>query len=152
MATRWLNAAPAGGLVVAGERQRLLIICERDVGLFSLIHQVIAHVPRAVAEDRIPVVYFGSNCTYYTSSGYRDRDTVWEYYFEPLVEGFAAGAIPAEVAAAIKASPPSLFTPGHEVDELHFATSNFGRHPKLAGKCLKMPYEWDDPTDELRRT
>ena len=38
--------------------QKFHIICERDVGLFSLIQQVIANVPWAVKEDRVPVVYF----------------------------------------------------------------------------------------------
>ncbi|MCP5119611.1 MAG: hypothetical protein GY953_53105, partial [bacterium] len=134
------------------KRRRLLVICERDVGLFSLIQQVIANVPRAVAEDRIPVVYFGKNCSYYTPSGYRGRDTVWEYYFEPLVEDTPAAAVSAGVAATIEASPPNLFTPGYEVDEVSFATSNFGDHPELVGRSLAIPYEWDDPSDGLRRT
>ena len=36
--------------------RRFLIICERDVGLFSLIQQVIANIPRALVEERVPIV------------------------------------------------------------------------------------------------
>jgi hypothetical protein len=68
------------------------------------------------------------------------------------VEDTPAAAIPAEVVAAIEASPPSPFTPGYEVDELSFATSNFGDHPELAGRSLPILYQWDDPSDKLRRT
>ena len=37
---------------------RLHLICERDVGPFSLIQQAIAHVSWALQEGRIPIVYF----------------------------------------------------------------------------------------------
>jgi hypothetical protein len=40
-------------------RTQLHVMCERDVGLFSLVHQVIANVPWAPAEGRTPVVCFG---------------------------------------------------------------------------------------------
>ena len=51
--------------------RRLLILCERDVGLFSLIQQVVANIPRAIAEDRIPVVLFGDRCSYFTPPGHQ---------------------------------------------------------------------------------
>jgi len=41
----------------------LHVICERDAGLFSLIQQVIANIPWAIQEGRLPVVYFqGKTC------------------------------------------------------------------------------------------
>jgi hypothetical protein len=44
------TVSPTGDPVVAEKSRRLLVLCERDVELFSLIQQVIANVPRAVAE------------------------------------------------------------------------------------------------------
>lgn len=132
-------------------RKRLLIICERDVGLFSLIQQVIANIPRAIAEDREPVVLFGDQCSYFTRSGYQGADTVWEYYFEPVVEQISVADVPPDVVARIEASPPHPLRLGCEVDEFCYATSNFGDHRLLSGKALSIPYRWDDPTDALRR-
>ena len=74
--------------------ERFHVICERDVGLFSLIQQVISNIPWAVKENRIPIVYFGDNTCYWTPHGYRGRQTVWEYYFEPVVTEYPASTIP----------------------------------------------------------
>ena len=57
---------------------KLHIVCERDVGLFSLFHQVIANVPWALGGNFIPVVYFGQRTCYWVPGGYRGADTVWE--------------------------------------------------------------------------
>jgi hypothetical protein len=136
---------------VPAARKRLLIICERDVGLFSLIQQVIANIPRAIAEERIPVVLFGEQCSYFTSSGYQGSNSVWEYYFEPVAPQISAADIPADVVAAIEAAPPHPLRLGLQVDEFCFASSNFGDHRLLSGKALSIPFEWDDPTDALRQ-
>jgi hypothetical protein len=80
---------------------RLHIVTERDVGLFSLIQQVIANISWAVADHRIPVVHFGNDTCYWTPNGYRGRRTVWEYYFEPVVPGYPASRIPEPVQALI---------------------------------------------------
>ena len=63
---------------------RLHLICERDVGLFSLIQQVIATIPWALAEGRTPIVHFGPRTCYWTPNGHHSAKSVWEYYFEPL--------------------------------------------------------------------
>jgi hypothetical protein len=115
--------------------RKLYILCERDAGLFSLIQQVIAHIPAALATDRIPIVRFGRRCAYYVPDGYQGSDTVWEYYFEPLIDGFPAAAILAEVAAAIDRSPPSGREPGREENGGFFVTSHFGDHPDLVS-CI----------------
>ena len=47
---------------------RLHIITERDVGLFSLIQQVISNIPWAIAEDRVPVVHFADGCVMSSAS------------------------------------------------------------------------------------
>jgi hypothetical protein len=91
---------------------RLHIVSERDVGLFSLIQQVIANIPWAVAEDRIPVVHFGNDTCYWTPNGHRGRRTVWEYYFEPVVPGYPASSIPEPVRALISVDRPSPHEPG----------------------------------------
>ncbi|GAA1598844.1 hypothetical protein GCM10009789_61060 [Kribbella sancticallisti] len=129
---------------------RLHIICERDVGLFSLVQQVIANIPWAVAQNRIPVVHFGDGTCYWTPNGYRGRQTVWEYYFEPLDPSCPAARIPAPVKALIAADPPSPFEVGYLVDEDIFVSSHFGDHPLLEGAALRIPYQWDDPDDRLR--
>jgi hypothetical protein len=129
---------------------RLHVICERDVGLFSLIQQVTANIPWAIAENRVPIVRFGEKTCYWTPNGYQGRDTVWEYYFEPVVSGFPASMVPEHVGAAIALEHPSPFEVGHPVDGQTFASSHFGDHPRLHGATLLIPYEWDDPDEELR--
>jgi hypothetical protein len=124
------------------------IICERDVGLFSLIQQVISHIPWAFREGRCPIVHFGSNCAYWTPSGYAERDTVWEYYFQPLIEGFGVEVIPAQFLKEIKAKYPS--GPYKSLDERSIASTDFGSHPSLRGKTIDIPYEWLDPPKQLR--
>lgn len=109
--------------------RRLLVLCERDVGLFSLIQQVIANIPRAIAEERTPVAHFGEGCVYFTPAGYRDRDTVWEYYFEPLVADASVAAIPASVLERIRTEPPDDVTVGYDAGAGCFASNNFGGDP-----------------------
>jgi hypothetical protein len=130
---------------------RLHVVCERDVGLFSLIQQVIANIPWAIAENRIPVVHFGDGTCYWTPHGYRGRRTVWEYYFEPVVPGHPASSIPAPVRARLAAEPPSPHEVGYLADEHAFVSSHFGDHPRLAGMALRIPYQWNDPDDALWR-
>jgi hypothetical protein len=127
------------------------IICERDVGLFSLIQQVIANVPWAIKENRIPVVYFGDNTCYWTPNGYRGRRTVWEYYFKPLVAEYPASNIPEPIRALIRADRPSPNELGYLVNGTFFVTSHYGDHAHLDGATLPIPYQWDDPSDALRR-
>lgn len=130
--------------------ERFHIICERDVGLFSLIQQVIANVPWAVKENRIPVVYFGENTCYWTPNGYRGGRTVWEYYFKPLVPGYPAANLPEPIRKVLQAARPSADEIGHRIDGDSFVSAHFGDHPRLAGVTLPIPYQWDDPSDALR--
>ena len=136
---------------VSPEAEAFHIICERDVGLFSLIQQVIANVPWAIKENRIPVVFFGERTCYWTPNGYRGRRTVWEYYFKPLVSGYSASKIPGSVRMVIHADRPRPDEVGYFVDGIFFVSSHFGDHPRLAGATLPIPYQWDDPNDALRR-
>jgi hypothetical protein len=136
---------------LADRPEQLHVICERDVGLFSLIQQVTANIPWAIAENRIPVVYFGANTCYWTPNGYRGKDTVWEYYFEPVVPGHSAASIPESIRQLISAAPPSAYEMGYLADDQAFVSSHFGDHPHLTGVALRIPYQWDDPSDALRR-
>lgn len=129
----------------------LHIITERDVGLFSLIQQVVANIPWAIAENRVPVVHFGNGTCYWTPNGYRGRDTVWEYYFEPLDTNYPTARIPEPIKALISVERPSPFKIGYPVGKHFFVSSHFGDHPQLSGATLSIPYEWDDPSDPLRR-
>jgi len=130
---------------------RFHVICERDVGLFSLIQQVIANVPWAMKQNRIPVAYFGENTCYWTPNGYRGESTVWEYYFEPLVHGHPVSNLPDPIRKQIHADRPSPNEIGELIDGGSFASRHFGDHPALTGVTLPIPYQWDDPSDTLRR-
>ena len=77
-----------------GMARPLHIICERYVGMFSLVQQTIAHVPWALAEKRCPIAFFGPGCSYWTLDGYAGANSVWEYYFEPLIERCGVNSIP----------------------------------------------------------
>jgi hypothetical protein len=130
----------------------LHIICERDVGLFSLVQQVIANIYWAIKEARVPIVYFQSKTCYWTSDGYCGKDTVWEYYFEPVVKEYPASRIPEYVREIIRERHPPPFEVGYFADDQAFVTSHFGDHPALKGKTLSIPYLSDDPDHWLRQT
>ncbi|MDX6576096.1 MAG: hypothetical protein QOE96_2049 [Blastocatellia bacterium] len=127
------------------------IICERDAGLFSLIQQVIANIPWAINEARIPIVYFQGKTCYWTPNGYHDKDTVWEYYFEPVLTKYPASSIPRHIRDSISCNHPSPFEVGYFADEETFVSNHFGDHPALEGKTLSIPYLWDDPDHTLRQ-
>lgn len=128
----------------------LHIICERDVGLFSLIQQAIAHIPWALQAGRTPAVLFEGRCCYWLPQGYHDRATVWEYYFEPLDPTCPADAIPEEIRAALAERFPKPRDVGYWLDQNTWVSNNFGDHPALNGKTLAIPYEWQDPDATTR--
>ncbi len=142
---------PSQELCVDRDPGRLHVISERDVGLFSLLQQVIANIPWALAEGRVPIVDFGSRTCYWTPNGHRGRRTVWEYYFDPLVATHPADRVPGEVRAQISAEPPSPFEVGYAAARDSFVSCHFGDHADLHGAALTIPYEWADPDDGLRR-
>jgi hypothetical protein len=127
------------------------IICERDAGLFSLIQQVIATIPWALHEGRIPIVYFQDKTCYWTPNGYRNHNTVWEYYFAPVVTDYPASSIPQHIRETISHNHPSPLEVGYFADEHTFVSSHFGDHRALEGRTLPIPYLWDDPDDRLRQ-
>jgi hypothetical protein len=130
---------------------RLHIIGERDVGLFSLIQQVVANIPWAIAENRVPVVRFGNGTCYWAPTGYQGRNSVWEYYFEPLDPSYPTAAIPEPVKALMSVDRPSPHEVGFAAGKNTFVSSHFGDHPQLRGATLRIPYEFDDPSDTLRK-
>jgi len=135
---------------LADKSDRLHVMCERDVGLFSLLQQVIANVPWALAEGRTPIAHFGRRTCYWTPNSYRGRDSVWEYYFDPLVATHPAASIPDHARAAMSSEPPSPYDIGYQTSASCFVTSHFGDHSDLSGATMSIPYEWDDPSDSLR--
>lgn len=136
---------------MADDPRRLHVICERDVGLFSLVQQVIANVPWALAEGRVPIVHFGSRTCYWTPHGHRGKATVWEYYFDPLVVSHPAGRARDATHALTSSEHPSPFDVGYAASPTTFVSCHFGDHPDVNGATLPIPYEWDDPADPLRR-
>jgi hypothetical protein len=130
---------------------RLHVICERDVGLFSLVQQVVANIPWAIADDRTPVVYFGPKTCYWTPDGYRGKHTVWEYYFAPVFASYPVAMVPESIRMSLTQRHPSPWEVGYLVDEHTFASSHYGDHPQLRGRALPIPYRWRDPDEWLRR-
>src|SRR5262245_23400229 len=121
--------------------ERYHIICERDVGLFGLVQQAIANIAYARETGAIPVVYFGRRCCYWTPSGYRGRDTVWEYYFEPAVSEFPASTLSKDLRLLIDAQFPEPLEFGYYVNPTTFVSNNYGKHPRYGGKALPIPHK-----------
>jgi hypothetical protein len=132
--------------VVGPDTERLHIIFERDVGLFSLIQQVMAHIPWALKEQRLPIVYFREGCVYWTPNGYAGRDTVWEYYFDPLIPGVGVDTIPEHISDAIEPN----HGPFQELDGGSIASAHFGDDKSLAKLTLQIPHLWHEPLAKLR--
>jgi hypothetical protein len=128
----------------------LHVIRERDCGLFSLIQQVVANVPWALHEGRVPVVDFRDRTAYWTPSGYQGRDSVWEYYFEPVVEGLPSAAVPDSVTRRIEAGYPDSTELGFFAGDDAFVSNHFGDHPRLAGIAPAIPYKTGNPDRALR--
>lgn len=124
---------------------------ERDVGLFSLIQQVIANVPWALGEGRVPVADFRDRCCYWRPMGHRGGTSVWEYYFEPIVADYPADAVPPELRARIEQTFPNQAELGYFLGADAFVTNHYGDHPALLGKAPVIPYETGNPSHELRR-
>lgn len=135
----------------SGGAAKFHILLERDVGLFSLVQQVISHIPWAVREGRIPVPAFGRNCVYWTPDGYQGKDSVWEYYFEPVVPGFGVANVPATTMAEARlpAAPGEVY---RVLSDGSVVSTHFGDHPSLKGKTLTIPFRWFDPSPRVRRT
>lgn len=146
------DAQLARALAAATAREPpVLHVCrERDVGLFSLIQQAIANVPWALGEGRVPVADFRERTCYWTPSGRRGATSVWEYYFEPLVDGFPAAAVPDDVAEAAERDYPDQNDLGRPVGDRAFVTNHFGDHPHLDGAAPRIPYATGDPDGALR--
>lgn len=150
-----LKSSAAGNLLdqaLAHRPPLLHVVRERDVGLFSLIQQVIANIPWALGEGRVPVVDFRHRTCYWNEAGHRGGTSVWEYYFEPLVPEFSASVIGVELRALIEEQFPDQDSPGRFVSPNAFVTNNYGEHSSLAGKALRIPYETGNPDPELRAT
>jgi hypothetical protein len=126
-------------------------MCERDVGLFSLVQQVIGNIPFALYERRVPIAYFGPRCSYWTAQGYRGRDTVWEYYFEPIIPEWPSSTVPKHIRELIEEKPPLHWDFGYYSEDGAFITNNYGGHRKFKGKSMVVPFEFDDPSDRFRR-
>src|SRR5690242_10808552 len=140
----------AGALGKSLTTPSLHIMCERDVGLFSLVQQVIGNIPFALYERRVPIAYFGPRCSYWTAQGYRERDTVWEYYFEPIIPEWPVSTVPKHIRKLIEEKPPLHWDFGYYSEDGAFITNNYGGHQKFKGKSMVVPFEFDDPSDRFR--
>ena len=129
-------------------RQVLHLICDRDVGLFALILSVVPHVHWALREGRIPIVYYANGSIYWTPNGYRGRDTVWEYYFEPVVPTHPVSEIPAEIRELLATRPLFQQHHGYFADEFTFVTNHQTGPVRLHRENIKGHV---DPSMRLRK-
>jgi hypothetical protein len=127
----------------------LHVICDRDVGLFSLVLSVIAHVNWAMSERRLPIVYYREGNCYWTPNGYRDRNTVWEYYFEPVIPEYPASSIPPHIRKLIRSKPPVPTERGYFADEFAFVSNHSGADIEFDGERGLKSY--GNPSDRLRQ-
>lgn len=126
------------------------ILCEKDVGLFSLVQQVIGHIPLALSKNRIPIALYGPGCCYWVESGYKGAHNVWEYYFEPIIGDYPSSELSDRVVSHITTYPPNFESPGYRIDEKVFVSNHFGDHSSFKGKTIRIPYKWKDPNLKLR--
>jgi hypothetical protein len=128
----------------------LHIVCDRDVGLFNLVLGVIPHTHWALSEGRIPVIYYGKKNCYWTPHGYRDRNTVWEYYFEPVIPEYPVSRIPPHVLKSIADNPPERTDLGRFVDEFAFIANHGAWHIRVDGEELRGPETYKAPSRKIR--
>lgn len=137
-------------LALAQEPRVLHVIRERDVGLFSLLQQVMANIPWALHEKRLPVVDFRDRTAYWMPEGYRGASSVWEYYFEPVVADLPSSAISDFVNTAVEDSYPDQNELGFFATDHAFVSNHFGDHPGLHGVAPSVPYTTGNPDQSLR--
>jgi hypothetical protein len=53
-------------------------------GFFAEFLWVLNHLEYCKTYKKIPVVYWGEDCAYYSQAGYEGSENCWEYYFEPV--------------------------------------------------------------------
>jgi hypothetical protein len=128
-------------------------VCDWDVGLFNLFLGVIAHVHWALRDRRVPVIYYACNNCYLTPRGYRGADTVWEYYFEPVIPAFPVSRIPARVVEWISRNPfRGRVAPGtgYLVDDVAFVTNDGAWHIEVDGETLRDTPSNHPPSARVR--
>lgn len=76
---------------------------------------------------------------------------MWEYYFEPLVDGYPADAISESLRSRIDRNFPDMNDLGYFAQADVFVTNHYGDHPSLSGKAPVIPYMDANPDPSLRR-
>ena len=146
-----MSADRRGSTQPATTEPVLHVMRERDVGLFSLVQQVVANVAWARHEDRVPIADFRERCCYWTPRGHEGAGSVWEYYFEPLVESYPADAISEALRTRVDQAFPDQNDLGYFLDDGVFVTNHYGDHPSLHGAVPVIPFMDANPDPELRR-
>ena len=121
------------------EHPTLHIVCDWDVGLFNLLLGVLSHTYWAITEGRIPIIYYGNKNCYWTPKGYRGRNTVWEYYFEPVIPEYPVSRIPPYVVEWIANNTLERSHPGQFIDEFTFVSRSGAWHITVEGEGLRGP-------------
>ena len=76
---------------------------------------------------------------------------MWEYYFEPVVDGFSADSVSRELRDVIDKDFPDQREPGHFANAHTFVSTHFGDHPSLNGMAPLIPYSSGNPDSALRQ-
>ena len=58
--------------------------CPGSHGLFSCFITVLNQLAWCDKNNVIPVVYWDKDCSYYDPKGFNGKQSIWEYYFEPV--------------------------------------------------------------------
>ena len=97
---------------------------------------MIAQIPWALSENRIPIVYFHDKCCYWTKEGYADQENVWEYYFESLLPSHPTSNLSHDLKEIIKKNLPNEYDIGTWVEKNIFISTHFWDHPQLKNKAI----------------
>jgi hypothetical protein len=128
----------------------LHVIRERDVGLFSLVQQVIAQTAWALTLKRCPVVDFRDRTVYWTPSGHRGAESVWEYYFEPVLATLPSSVVPTATTELIDQHYPKAAELGFFAAPTTYVSTHYGDHSILRGVAPLIPCRTGNPGRPLR--
>jgi hypothetical protein len=71
-------------MYVARHKTEKLVRGSTGWGFFAEFLWALNHIHYCMTHHKIPVIYWSSSFSYYSSTGYNGSTNCWEYYFEPV--------------------------------------------------------------------